>query len=70
METVNIGQIPRDRLEKALAVRDFMLGPAGHIADPNITLTELASLLRQAGIPLDRAVAGFQVCAETSISRC
>ncbi len=55
METVNIGQIPRDRLEKALAVRDFMLGPARHIANPNITLTELASLLRQAGVPLDRA---------------
>ena len=56
MSESDIAKLPTERLEKAIGIRDFMLGPARQISDPNVTLTELSERLRDAGVPLDRAM--------------
>ncbi len=54
-------RLPRERLEKALAFRDFMVGEARHIPDPNDIVTAVATRLRGAGVPLDRTTTIIRV---------
>lgn len=49
-----IARLSHQRLIKALAVSDYMLGPGRKNQDANDTIVDLADHLRTAGVPLDR----------------
>ena len=49
-----IDKLPHERLVKAIAVSEYMLGPGRKNQDANDTLVGLVERLRDAGVPLDR----------------
>jgi len=49
-----------ERLRLSLAVRDWILGEAREIGDPNIILEGVSLKLRDAGIPIDRATSAVE----------
>ena len=50
-----------ERLRLSLAVRDWILGEAREIGDPNIILEGVSLMLRDAGIPIDRATSAVEL---------
>jgi adenylate cyclase len=50
-----------ERLRLSLAVRDWILGEAREIGDPNIILEGVSLKLRDAGIPIDRATSAVEL---------
>lgn len=50
-----------ERLRQALAVRDWLLGEAREIRDPNVILEGLSLKLRDAGVPVDRAISAIEL---------
>jgi adenylate cyclase len=48
-------------LRLSLAVRDWILGEAREIGDPNIILEGVSLMLRDAGIPIDRATSAVEL---------
>jgi adenylate cyclase len=50
-----------ERLRQALAVRDWLVGEAREIADPNIIVEGLCLKLRDAGVPVDRATSAIEL---------
>ena len=53
--------LSNERLRQALAVRDWLLGEAREIRDPNVILEGLCLKLRDAGVPVDRAVSAIEL---------
>ncbi len=53
--------LSNERLRQALAVRDWLLGEARGIRDPNVILEGLCLKLRDAGVPIDRAVSAIEL---------
>ena len=53
--------ISNERLRLSLAVRDWILGEAREIGDPNIILESVSLKLRDAGIPIDRATSAVEL---------
>ncbi len=53
--------VSNERLRLALAVRDWILGEAREIGDPNIILEGVSLKLRDAGIPIDRATSAVEL---------
>src|SRR5262245_3177208 len=49
-----------ERLRLTLAVRDWLVGEARDIADPNVIIEGLSLKLRDAGVPIDRAVSAVE----------
>jgi adenylate cyclase len=49
------------RLRQAIAVRDWLLGEARTIRDPNIILEGLALRLRDAGMPVERSISAIEL---------
>jgi adenylate cyclase len=54
-------QLSNERLRLSLAVRDWILGEAREIGDPNIILEGVSLMLRDAGIPIDRATSAVEL---------
>lgn len=52
---------PPERLEKALAVSDYMLGAARLASDPDVVIAKMGHLLNEAGLPVDRIVSIVQL---------
>ncbi len=53
--------LTNDRLRQALAVRDWLLGEARGIRDPNVILEGLCLKLRDAGVPVERAISAIEL---------
>jgi len=53
--------LSNERLRLSLAVRDWILGEAREIGDPNIILEGVSLMLRDAGIPIDRATSAVEL---------
>jgi adenylate cyclase len=53
--------LSNERLRLSLAVRDWILGEAREIGDPNIILADVSLMLRDAGIPIDRATSAVEL---------
>ena len=53
--------LSNERLRQAIAVRDWLLGEARTIRDPNVILEGLALKLRDAGVPVDRAISAIEL---------
>jgi adenylate cyclase len=53
--------LSNERLRQSLAVRDWLLGEAREIADPNIILEVISLMLRDAGVPIDRATSAVEL---------
>jgi adenylate cyclase len=53
--------LSNERLRQALAVRDWLLGEAHEISDPNIILEGLCLKLRDAGVPIDQATSAIEL---------
>ncbi len=53
--------LSNERLRLSLAVRDWILGEAREIGDPNIILEGVSLKLRDAGIPIDRATSAVEL---------
>jgi len=53
--------LSNERLRLSLAVRDWILGEAREISDPNIILEGVSLMLRDAGIPIDRATSAVEL---------
>ena len=49
-----------ERLRLTLAVRDWLVGEARDVADPNVIIEGLSLKLRDAGVPIDRAVSAVE----------
>ena len=49
-----------ERMRLSLAVRDWLLGEAREIGDPNIILEGVSLMLRDAGVPIDRATSAVE----------
>jgi adenylate cyclase len=49
-----------ERLRFALALRDWLLGEAHDIGDPNVIIEGLCLRLRDAGVPIDRALSAVE----------
>ena len=54
-------QLSNERLRLSLAIRDWILGEAREIGDPNIILEGVSLMLRDAGIPIDRATSAVEL---------
>src|SRR6476469_7333137 len=54
-------QLSNERLRLSLAIRDWILGEAREIGDPNIILESVSLKLRDAGIPIDRATSAVEL---------
>jgi adenylate cyclase len=50
-----------ERLRASLAIRDWILGEAREIGDPNIILEGVSLMLRDAGVPIDRATSAVEL---------
>jgi adenylate cyclase len=50
-----------ERLRASLAIRDWILGEAREIGDPNIILEGDSLMLRDAGVPIDRATSAVEL---------
>ncbi len=50
-----------ERLRQALSVRDWLLGDAREIGDPNVIIEGLCLKLRDAGVPVDRATSAIEL---------
>jgi adenylate cyclase len=53
--------LSHERLRQALAVRDWLLGEAREIRDPNVILEGLSLKLRDAGVPVDRSISAIEL---------
>lgn len=53
--------LSHERLRQALIVRDWLLGEAREIRDPNVILEGLCLKLRDAGVPIDRAISAIEL---------
>src|SRR5262245_59408604 len=54
-------QLSNERLRLSLAIRDWILGEAREIGDPNIILEGVSLMLRDASIPIDRATSAVEL---------
>ena len=52
--------LSEDRFRQAVAIRDWLLGDARQISDPNIILEGLCLKLRDAGVPVDRGISAVE----------
>jgi adenylate cyclase len=52
--------LSNERLRLTLAVRDWLVGEAHEISDPNVIIEGLCLKLRDAGVPLDQAVSAVE----------
>ncbi len=52
--------LSNERLRLTLAVRDWLVGEARDIADPNVIIEGLALKLRDAGLPIDQAISAVE----------
>jgi hypothetical protein len=52
--------LPNERLRLTLAVRDWLVGEARDIADPNVIIEGLSLKLRDAGLPIDQAISAVE----------
>jgi adenylate cyclase len=52
--------LPDERLRLTLALRDWLVGEARDIGDPNVIIEGLCLRLRDAGVPIDRAVSAVE----------
>jgi len=53
--------LSNERLRLALAVRDWLVGEAHEISDPNVIIESLSLKLRDAGVPIDQAVSAIEL---------
>jgi adenylate cyclase len=53
--------LSNERLRLSLAVRDWIVGEAHEISDPNVILESLCLKLRDAGVPIDQAVSAVEL---------
>jgi adenylate cyclase len=53
--------LSNERLRQSLAVRDWLLGEAREVADPNIILEVVSLMLRDAGVPIDRTTSAVEL---------
>jgi len=53
--------LSNERLRLTLAVRDWLVGEAHEISDPNVIIEGLCLKLRDAGVPLDQAVSAIEL---------
>jgi adenylate cyclase len=53
--------LSNERLRQALAVRDWLLGEAREISDPNVIIEGLCLKLRDAGVPIDQAISAIEL---------
>jgi adenylate cyclase len=53
--------LSNERLRQSLAVRDWLLGEAREIGDHNIILEVVSLMLRDAGVPIDRATSAVEL---------
>jgi adenylate cyclase len=53
--------LSNERLRQALAVRDWLVGEAREISDPNVIIEGLCLKLRDAGVPVDRATSAIEL---------
>jgi adenylate cyclase len=53
--------LSNERLRQALAVRDWLLGEARQISDPNVIIEGLCLKLRDAGVPIDQAISAIEL---------
>lgn len=53
--------LSNERLRQSLAVRDWLLGEAHEISDPNVILEGLCLKLRDAGVPIDQATSAIEL---------
>jgi adenylate cyclase len=53
--------LSNERLRQSLAVRDWLLGEAREVGDPNIILEVVSLMLRDAGVPIDRATSAVEL---------
>jgi adenylate cyclase len=52
--------LSNERLRLTLAVRDWLVGEAHDISDPNVIIESLCLKLRDAGVPIDQAVSAVE----------
>ncbi|MCJ7597459.1 MAG: adenylate/guanylate cyclase domain-containing protein [Methyloceanibacter sp.] len=52
--------LSNERLRLTLAVRDWLVGEARDIADPNVIIEGLSLKLRDAGVPIDQAISAVE----------
>ena len=52
--------LSNERLRLTLAVRDWLVGEAHEISDPNVFIESLSLRLRDAGVPIDQAVSAIE----------
>ncbi len=57
----DIAELPEDRFRKAVSIRDWLLGEARLIRDPNVTVEGLCLKLREAGVPIDRGISAVEL---------
>src|ERR1700745_3426857 len=50
-----------ERLRLTVALRDWLVGEAHDISDPNLIIEGLCLRLRDAGVPIDRAVSAIEL---------
>ena len=53
--------LSNERLRASLAIRDWILGEAREIGDPNIILEGVSLMMRDAGVPIDRATSAVEL---------
>lgn len=53
--------LPEERFRQAVAIRDWLLGDARQISDPNIILEGLCLKLRDAGVAVDRGISAVEL---------
>jgi adenylate cyclase len=53
--------LSNERLRLSLTVRDWILGEAREIGDPNVILEGVSLMLRDAGVPIDRATSAVEL---------
>ena len=52
--------LSNERLRLTLAVRDWLVGEARDISDPNVIIEGLCLKLRDAGLPIDQAISAIE----------
>ena len=53
--------LSNERLRLTLAVRDWLVGEARDVSDPNVILEGLSLRLRDAGLPIDQAISAIEL---------
>jgi adenylate cyclase len=53
--------LSEDRLRASLAIRDWILGEAREIGDPNVILEGVSLMARDAGVPIDRTTSAVEL---------